>query len=301
MAGIKNWIEAARLRTLPLSISGILVGSGVAFYNGFWNTWIFTFSLLTTILFQVLSNFANDLGDGMKGTDNDQRIGPARAVQSGAISKDQMKKVVILFSSLSMLSALSLIYFSSKIISFEVMLVYVGLAIASILAAILYTVGKKAYGYHGLGDIMVFVFFGCVSVLGVYTLYSNQFLEENVLLAIFVGLLSTAVLNLNNMRDYQNDKRSNKNTIVVKMGPNAAKFYHMLLVIVACASYILFISKLKNELLFICAVPMALLIWHLYKVMKIQHPKDFDPELKVVALSTFALSLSLFIGLIIAS
>lgn len=301
MAGIKNWIEAARLRTLPLSISGIIAGSGVAYYNGFWNSKIFALSLITTVLFQVLSNFANDLGDGMKGTDNEHRIGPARAVQRGAITKGQMKNAVTAFSILSLCSALSLIYFSSQIISFEVMLIYIGLAIASILAAILYTLGKKAYGYHGLGDIMVFIFFGCVSVLGVYSLYSNQFLEENILLAIFVGLMSTAVLNLNNMRDYQNDKRSNKNTIVVKMGPNTAKFYHMLLVIVASASYILFISKLNNDMLYLCAIPMALLLWHIYKVMKIQHPKDFDPELKVVALSTFALSLSLFIGLISVS
>ncbi len=290
-----------RLRTLPLSVSGILLGSGVAYYQGYWDATIFALSMCTTILFQVLSNFANDLGDSLKGTDNAQRIGPQRTVQSGAISKKQMKSAVIVTSILSFIAAGFLIYLGGKGMPVELIWMYIGLAIACVVAAILYTVGKGAYGYMGLGDIMVFVFFGGVSVLGVYSLYAKSFLWENLHLAIFAGLLSTAVLNLNNMRDYHNDKQSGKNTLVVRMGPNAAKFYHMLLVIIALISLFVFVGNLHRNELYICTIPSAFLFIHLYKVMKIQHPKDFDPELKKVALSTFAVSLSLMIGLILVS
>lgn len=300
MSNVKNWVQAARLRTLPLSISGILLGSGVAYYQGFWDARIFTLAVATTILFQILSNFANDLGDSQKGTDNDQRIGPTRAVQSGVITQSQMKTAVAITAVISIGAAGALIYLGAQHMPIHIIWTYAGLALASVVAAILYTVGKRAYGYVGLGDIMVLVFFGGVSVLGVYSLYAKSFLWENVHLAIFCGLLSTAVLNLNNMRDYQNDKRSGKQTLVVRMGPNAAKFYHMLLIIIAVLSLLLFIAKLKQPVLFACALPAALLFLHLYKVMRTQQPKEFDPELKKVALTTFAISLALMIGLILS-
>lgn len=286
-----------RLRTLPLSLSGIILGSGVAHYQGFWDTPIFILALITTVLFQVLSNFANDLGDSVKGTDNKQRVGPERAVQSGAISREEMKSAVILTSILSFISAAFLIYLGGRSMPMNVIWVYIGLTIACVLAAITYTVGKKAYGYHGMGDLMVLIFFGGVSVLGVYSLYAKSFSWENINLAIFVGLLSTAVLNLNNMRDYYNDKRSGKNTLVVKMGPDLAKFYHMLLIIIALISLVVFVGKLGEPKLFIALAPVAILIMHMYKVMKTTSPKDFDPELKKVALSTFAISVFLTVGL----
>ena len=290
-----------RLRTLPLSVSGILLGSGMAYYHGAWDSVIFVLALLTTILFQVLSNFANDLGDSQKGTDNAQRIGPTRTVQSGAISKQQMKLAVIFTALLGTVSAGALIYFGAMDMPIEMILTYVVLAIACIVAAIVYTVGKGAYGYYGFGDLMVFVFFGGVSVLGVYSLFAKSFLLENVHLAIFAGLLSTAVLNLNNMRDYANDKRSGKNTLVVRMGPNSAKFYHMLLIFIGLLSLLIFIANTNHPALFLCALPAVFLVLHVYKVMRTQHAKDFDPELKKVALSTFAVSLALMIGLILTA
>ena len=299
MSKSKAWISALRLRTLPLSLSGILLGSGVAHYNGYWNTTIFVLALLTTILFQIVSNLANDLGDGIKGTDNENRIGPERAVQSGLISQKEMKTAVIFTSLLSLLSAIALIYFGSANMPNSIIIFYVVLAFACIAAAIMYTVGKKAYGYHGMGDIMVFIFFGVVSVLGVYSLYAKSFLDANILLAIFVGLLSTAVLNLNNMRDYQNDAKSNKNTLVVKMGPNNAKFYHVLLIITALVSLTLFLDRLREPVVFLILLPSILLFLHIRKVMQTKNPKDFDPELKKVALSTFAISLITTIVLIL--
>jgi 1,4-dihydroxy-2-naphthoate polyprenyltransferase len=294
MSKPKAWISAMRLRTLPLSLSGILLGSGVAHYHDFWNSTIFILAMTTTVLFQILSNFANDLGDGLKGTDNEKRVGPKRAVQSGAITHKQMKSAVILTSVLSLVSATSLIYFGAMDMPVQVIWTYIGLAIACVIAAITYTVGKKAYGYHGMGDLMVLVFFGGVSVLGVYSLYAKSFSWDNILLSIFVGLMSVAVLNLNNMRDYKNDADSGKNTLVVKMGPNMAKFYQALLVIVALVSLTIFIDKLREPIIYTSLLPGILLLVHLRKVMQTKFAKDFDPELKKVALTTFAISLLLF-------
>ena len=287
-----------RLRTLPLSLSGIIMGSSVAFYHGYWDTLIFTLAIVTTILFQILSNLANDLGDGLKGTDNKDRVGPERMVQSGAISPKQMKFAVILTSVLSFIAAGSLIYFGAQNMPNSIAWFYVALAILCILAAITYTVGKRAYGYHGMGDLMVLIFFGFVSVLGVYSLYSKDFLLDMILPAFTIGLLSTAVLNLNNMRDYTNDAKSGKNTLVVKMGPNLAKLYHATLIIFAVSSLGIFITLFKEPLLFVGMLPAIMLLLHLRKVMQITEAKKFDPELKIVALSTFALSIFMFAMLI---
>ena len=283
-----------RLRTLPLSLSGIILGSGIAFHHGYWNSTIFVLAMITTILLQVLSNFANDLGDGIKGTDNSHRLGPVRAVQSGDISKKKMKIAVVLMTLLSLTSATALIYFGTKNMPANIIVTYAGLALACVVAAITYTIGKKAYGYHGMGDLMVLIFFGGVSVLGVFSLYTKQFFWENIHLSVFVGLLSTAVLNLNNMRDYKNDAASEKKTLVVMMGPNMAKFYHLFLVLIGLIALIIFINKLNDEIYYFALLPGVLLLLHLRKVMKIKFSKDFDPELKKVALSTFGISLVLF-------
>lgn len=286
----KAWINAMRLRTLPLSLSGIIIGSAIAYSDGYWNSLIFVLAISTTILFQVLSNLANDLGDSQKGTDNNNRVGPERAVQSGIISLKEMKMGVIVTAILSFISAGILIYVASKSMSLSSVYFYIGLTIISILAAITYTVGKKAYGYHGMGDLMVLFFFGGVSVLGVYSLYAPEFSIDNILIALFVGLLSVAVLNLNNMRDYKNDEACGKNTLVVKMGPNYAKFYHTILILSALTSLFIFILRDNNFSLFIGMIPGIYLLFHIRKVMSTTKPEDFDPELKKVALTTFAIS-----------
>lgn len=287
-----------RLRTLPLSLAGIIAGSAVAYFNGFWDGLVFGLAISTTVLFQVLSNLANDLGDGVKGTDNDDRVGPERAVQSGVISPKAMKNGVIINAVLSLISAGLLIYFGTQNMPSSMIWFYGGLALLCVVAAITYTVGKNAYGYMGLGDLMVLLFFGGVSVLGVYSLYAKAFLNENILLAIGFGLLSTAVLNLNNMRDFQNDHASGKITLVVRMGPNLAKMYQLILVVLALGCIGQFINLVGQPILFIAMLPALFLILHLRTVMRTTDPKDFDPELKKVALSTFALSILLFAGLI---
>ena len=299
MTKTQAWIKALRLRTLPLSLSGIVLGSFIAKSASFWDWKVFVFALTTTILFQIVSNLANDLGDSIKGTDNHERIGPIRSVQSGLISKKEMRNAVVFTSILSFISAAILIYFGTKGITYAILWVYVGLAILCIIAAITYTVGKKAYGYNGLGDIMVFLFFGIVSVMGVYPLYAKEINWLLLLPASSIGLLSAAVLNLNNMRDRVNDAKSNKRTLVVIMGANAAKIYHALLIILALVCMLIFLSKGTQTTAFIGLIPFILLLLHVRKVLATKDPKEFDPELKKVALSTFAISVLTSIGLMI--
>lgn len=291
MANSSDWISALRLRTLPLSISGILVGSFIAVFQGFWNPIIFSLALSTTLLFQILSNLANDLGDSLKGADNSERVGPMRAVQSGAISKSSMKSAVILTSVLSFISAGFLIYFGTKNLSITSIYIYIGLAIASVLAAITYTIGKKAYGYNGMGDLFVFIFFGLVSVIGVYPLFSDTLSWILIFPAITIGFLSTAVLNLNNLRDRENDEKVGKRTLVVKLGASNAKNYHYFLIISAFTSWIVFLIFTRNWIGFISILPIILFIKHLLFVSKNTVPRELDSQLKTVALGTFFISI----------
>ena len=229
---IRNYIKAARLRTLPLSISGIILGNLLAKSQGFFDWTIFTLSILTTIGFQVLSNFANDYGDGVKGTDS-TRIGEKRMVGSGKLSPSQMKLAIILTTTITFNLSLFLIYHSFGMSHLGYSIVFFILGISSIVAAIKYTVGKTAYGYSGFGDLFVFVFFGLLSVVGSNFLVTKTMDFTIFLPAFSIGLLSTAVLNLNNMRDYENDKQSGKYTIVVKIGRSSARKYHYILLVLS--------------------------------------------------------------------
>lgn len=291
MSKLNAWIKAIRIRTLPLSLSGIVIGSFTAYAHGFWNTSIFLLAISTTLFLQILSNLANDLGDGLKGTDNEHRIGPKRAIQSGIISIREMKIAIVILVLLALASAIPLIFIGTKDMPPPILWIYIALAIAGIIAAITYTVGKKAYGYLGLGDFFVLVFFGFVSVLGVYSLYSKRFDVKLILLGLTIGLLSMAVLNLNNMRDHVNDRNAGKKTLVVKMGFDTSKIYHSLLILIAFCSYLFFVLIEKNYFLFIGGIPFIFLVIHLKKVWKTTNPALLDPELKKVALSTFIISL----------
>jgi 1,4-dihydroxy-2-naphthoate octaprenyltransferase len=298
MSYAKNWIEAIRPRTLPLSVSGILVGSGAAFSIGKGSWIVMLLALATTICYQILSNLANDLGDGLKGTDNAHRIGPARSIQKGAISVAQMKRAIALFVFLSVVFSGLLIYVGTRYMTLNTSVFYIGLAIACIVAAITYTVGKKAYGYVGLGDPMVFLFFGIVTVCGVYPMHTGEFDLQLFFPATGIGMLSTAVLNLNNMRDYSNDKQMGKRTLVVMMGQDLAKLYHAFLLLAGIICLVIWTVGLKIDWVIVSYIPLAVLLFHLYKVMGVKNVKDYDPELKVVALSVFATSILLFLTLV---
>ena len=300
------WIHAFRLRTLPLSFSGIILGSFIAYQNGIWNPLIFTLAMLTTVLFQILSNLANDLGDSLKGTDNLDRVGPTRAVQSGKISLAEMKNAVILFSILSIISAIGLIYISSTGKGTSFFVFYIALALLCVLAAITYTIGKKAYGYYGLGDIFVFIFFGFVSTVGVYNLYPenivlSQFNWNILLPASTIGLLSVAVLNLNNMRDRVNDEKVGKRTFVVKIGGNIAKLYHSILILLAIILMAVYLVNFQtsNKWFFMLVFPGLMLLLHARRVLQTKTERAFDPELKVVSLTTFAISIFFALAVIL--
>jgi 1,4-dihydroxy-2-naphthoate octaprenyltransferase len=296
----KHYIKAARLRTLPLSVSGIIIGSALAWHEGYKNYQIFVFAILTTIGFQIISNFANDYGDGIKGTDNIDRIGPKRAIQSGVISPKQMKNAIIIALIITLILALILIYLSFGFNNLNYSIIFLLLGIISIGAAIKYTVGKKAYGYSGFGDLFVFMFFGLLSTIGAYFLYTKNIDLKIIYPAISVGLLSVAVLNLNNMRDIKNDKKSNKNTFAVKIGKKNAKIYHAVLLTLSLVSILVFsynfTNKLSSYIYLIAYIPLSL---HLLKVINTNNEKDYDPELKKVALSTFLFSVLFTIGLFI--
>jgi 1,4-dihydroxy-2-naphthoate octaprenyltransferase len=296
---MKHWIEAARVRTLPLSVSGIIVGSFYAMSQGMFNWNIVTFALLTTLGLQILSNFANDYGDGVKGTDNKDRVGPMRAIQSGMITPNAMKKAIGLTAVITLTFAVLLIYFAFKESYLLYSLFFLMLGILAIASAIRYTVGKGAYGYRGFGDLFVFIFFGMVSTFGVYFMFSKNMDWLLLLPATAIGFLSVGVLNLNNMRDEESDRKAGKNTIVVKMGGENAKKYHFFLVISAMVLVLLF-AFLTNFHFdqYIFVVAYFPLISHLITVYKNKNPKLLDPELKKLAISTFILSILLSLSLI---
>jgi 1,4-dihydroxy-2-naphthoate polyprenyltransferase len=296
---MKIWLNAFRLRTLPLAFSCIITGAGLSHEAGFFDLVIFVLAILTTLFLQILSNLANDFGDDEKGTDNENRIGPMRSLQSGAITKAQMKKAIIVFVFLSLFSGVSLVIYATRNLSILFPIGFISLGLLAIVAAIKYTSGNSAYGYKGLGDLFVFLFFGIVGVGGTYLLFSNQLESSILLLAISIGFFSSAVLNLNNMRDWENDKSCNKNTLVVRIGVSKAKKYHFLLLVLGMFSavfYVLQDSFKPINLLFVLAfIPFII---HLKKVLTVENPRDFDPELKKVALTTFLFSILFWISII---
>ncbi len=289
-----------RLRTLPLSLSGIVVGSFLAYSNGFFNISILILSILTTVGFQVISNFANDYGDGVKGTDNEDRIGPVRALQSGAISPKQMLNAIKITGMVTLLIALLLIYvsFGKENIFYSVLFFLLG--IGSIAAAVKYTVGKNAYGYAGFGDVFVFLFFGLLSVCGSYFLYVHS-LDYTIFFPAFsVGLLSVGVLNLNNMRDRESDAKAGKNTLIVKIGAKSAKYYHYYILIAAFLFALLYvIIHYQSPWQFIFVLAFIPVFKHLFTVYKNKNAKELDPELKKLALSTFLFSVLFGLGQIL--
>ena len=288
MQQVSVWLAAARLRTLPLSISGIILGNGLAWIEGAFSGLIFILALLTTIAFQVLSNFANDYGDGIKGTDNEHRLGPKRVLQQGLLSSLELKRGILFTAGISLLLALTLIGFAFDSSEWGKALFFIALGMASIIAAIKYTVGESAYGYFALGDLFVFLFFGGVSVLGSYYLQTKSLSLILLFPAASVGLFSTAVLNLNNLRDMENDRNSNKLTIPLLLGYNKGRIYHAILIILAFVFSFLYAyfsgESLLTYLPLLLFLPLSL---HLKRVFKSKGGRSLDPELKVVALSTF--------------
>ncbi|OPB89157.1 1,4-dihydroxy-2-naphthoate octaprenyltransferase [Elizabethkingia ursingii] len=300
-----DWIKAARLRTLPLSLSGIILGSLIAKWKlnsvgESWDVWVFVLALVVTLLYQVLSNYANDYGDGVKGTDK-KRVGEAeaRAVASGKITAKQMRNAVILFSVLSLAFTVLLLYKAFFPGHIQAFYVFIGLGIACIFAAIGYTVGKRPYGYMGLGDVFVFIFFGLVSVMGSYYLFTKTFDWQMILPATAVGLFSVAVLNLNNMRDIESDAESGKHTLALKMGFKKAMIYEIILLqlpLILILTYMM-VYEIRSYYAYIFIILFLPLMALRRRIMETKEPRNLDPYLKQVAIMCFAMSLLTGIGL----
>ena len=296
---IKMWIETARPKTLPLALATILTGSALAYRAGHFHWGITILCLLTTLFLQVLSNFANDYGDHQKGSDTAERIGPLRGIQQGAISATQLKKGLYVMIALSFLCGALLIGIAyqnvSDLIAFSL------LGVLAIVAAITYTVGNKPYGYLGLGDISVLIFFGLLGIGGTYYLQVHDFSAVILLPAIASGLLATAVLNINNLRDIEQDRKAGKNTLAVRLGPHNGRVYHCILLAVAALFYLLFALFNFHHLLgFIFLLTYPLLLKHALFVYSHKEPTVLRPmlaQMSLIALFTNALfSLGLLIG-----
>ncbi|MEL7286357.1 MAG: 1,4-dihydroxy-2-naphthoate polyprenyltransferase [Pseudomonadota bacterium] len=241
---LQIWLEAARPKTLPLALVSILTGSVLAYSAGRFSLTIAVMAFVTATLLQILSNLANDYGDAVQGTDNDNRLGPQRAMQSGAVTADQMKKAIIFNIILTAIAGLTLVFYALS--SFESIITFIGLGILAIIAAIAYTMGSKPYGYVGLGDLSVFIFFGLLGVSGTYFLHTGHVDATLFLPALGCGLLAVAGLNINNMRDIENDSECGKRTMAVRLGQRKAKQYHFILLggaLLAFAVYLLIQDK----------------------------------------------------------
>ncbi|MFM9006828.1 MAG: 1,4-dihydroxy-2-naphthoate octaprenyltransferase [Flavobacteriales bacterium] len=294
---MKKWIHAMRLRTLPLAASCILAGAAAAKAEGYSNWIVLVLTLCTTFLLQILSNFANDYGDFSHGVDNDNRVGPQRAMQSGAITQIQMRRALIYTTFLALISGISLLWvvFSPKS-EFIQALFMLTLGIGAIVSAIRYTAGKNPYGYKGLGDVFVFIFFGPVGVLGTYFLLTGIIDTAVLLPASTIGFFSTAVLNLNNLRDHENDAASGKLTLVVQMGFVKGKIYQSALVVLGTLCLLLWLNLRGHGFYsWLSLVPAVIQCFLLIKVWRTQLPGLLDGELKKVAMLTFLCSLILFI------
>ena len=292
---LKIWVQAARLRTLPLSVSGIIMGNALALSHNDFSFIIFLLSILTAIAFQIVSNFANDYGDGIKGTDNEQRIGPKRVLQQGLLTSKNLKRGILVSVLVSIILSMALIYESLGVDKLLFSVLFILLAIGAVAAAIKYTVGTNPYGYSGLGDLFVFIFFGWVSVIGSYFLQINSIDLSIVLFATSVGLLSVAVLNLNNMRDIENDLNSSKITLAVRLGGYKAKVYHFFLISIAIILFFIGIGEQSLLIKTIYTLVFVPLFLHLYRVFNLKEPKQFDPELKKLALTIFFISIVFFV------
>ncbi len=239
------WLDAARPKTLPLAVASILTGSAVAGSQGRFSLAITVLALLTALLLQILSNLANDYGDAVKGTDNENRLGPQRAIQSGLVTPATMRTAMIFNIILTLVSGASLILLACDNLSD--MMGFVILGILAIAASITYTVGNKPYGYRGLGDLSVLIFFGWLGVAGTFYLQAGEISSVIMLPATACGLLAVGVLNINNLRDIDNDRACGKNTLAVRMGPQWGRKYHI--VLLASATLCLTVFNLAVQLL----------------------------------------------------
>ncbi|MCD9471456.1 1,4-dihydroxy-2-naphthoate polyprenyltransferase [Photobacterium phosphoreum] len=293
------WLDAARPKTLPLAIASIVCGSAVAKWHGSFSASIAALALLTALLLQILSNLANDYGDAVKGTDNDDRLGPQRAMQSGLVTAATMRKAMIINIILTTISGLTLILIACKnphdIVGFLV------LGLLAIAASIAYTVGNKPYGYRGLGDLSVLIFFGWLGVAGTYYLQAGQIDSLIMLPATACGLLAVGVLNINNLRDIDNDKACGKQTLVVRMGPRWGRKYHLILLSTSVIFFSLFaLLEVKSLFGWLFILSLPLLINHGRQVYRSTDGAALRPMMATMVKCALITNLLFAVGMMLA-
>lgn len=279
------WIEAARPRTLPLAASGSLIAAGIAAAAGVFRWEVFALMFVVSLLLQVIANFADDYGDLSHGLDDETRVGPKRGLQRGVITVPQMKRALIGTCLLTFVLgvALILVAFSGGPAmtggSLVAIAVFVVLGLASIAAAIFYTIGKHPYGYIGLGDVMSFLFFGIVAVVGGSFLYLHQFTWVSLVAAVALGCPVMAVMNINNMRDAKRDAAKGKRTVANMLGDPRMRSYETVLLALSAVLFLAtlvmlginnFISYFLVTVSFVVWVRVLVFMWHM------PDPEKFD-------------------------
>ncbi|MBX3058591.1 MAG: 1,4-dihydroxy-2-naphthoate polyprenyltransferase [Anaerolineae bacterium] len=293
----KAWLSAMRLRTLPLALACIMLGAFLAAADDKLDGVVVVLCVLTAVLLQILSNLANDYGDSLHGADHSERLGPARAVQSGAITPQAMKRAMGLFAGLSAVSGLALVVVAFGLAALPLVLLFLALGAASLWAAVNYTAGKRPYGYAGLGDLFVLLFFGWVGAIGTYFLQTQTFSWALLLPASSAGLLAVAVLNVNNIRDIVSDKQAGKRSIPVRLGPERARIYHWCLLMMAfvlAGIYAWFTYQSLWQFLFVLAAP--LLVRHGTAVQRTHDPLRLNPLLKQMVFTALIFDFLLGLG-----
>ena len=286
---IRAWISAFRPRTLFLAAAGVILGSGLALHVDRLDLTTALLTLTTALLLQLLSNLANDLGDYVKGTDRTgERVGPTRSVQSGVISVLKMKIGIGITALITMVFGLILLLRLFHTIGFLAIVIFFFVGFFSLVAALFYTLGSRPYGYIGLGDFFAFLFFGPIAVMGTYYLQAQLIDLGSVYPSIGMGLLSTMILNVNNMRDIKNDAKSGKRTIAVRLGLANAKVYHTVLMLVMFSCFLIYSFLYANSpwYRFAYVAVYALQIVLLSQIFN-KEGKDLDPYLRKTALSAF--------------
>lgn len=294
-----------RLRTLPLSLSGVVCGAFMAAASfGFSSIGALSLLLLTTVCLQILSNLSNELGDHLSGTDGEGREGPMYSLGEGRITVPQFKRVIGLFVVLCCLfgAAMTWCVFGTLLCwQAGAMLV---LGACAIWAAMHYTLGKRPYGYRGLGDVFVFIFFGLVSVLGGCCVMSGGPMPDAwaVLPAAGIGLFSVGVLNVNNIRDMQSDAGT-RVTVPLKIGERRAKIYHTFLIVGGWLCFLLYTfcsphAAPRTLLALSYLIFLPAYVIHLAGVWK-RTGKALDPMLPLLVMSTFALAILFGVGLVL--
>lgn len=296
---LKASIKSMRLRTLPLSLAGVILGVTLAADKTDVSPWTAALIFLTTVCLQILSNLSNELGDTLSGTDSADRQGPKYALGSGEMTIGDIKKLILMFIGLCVISGLAMIQVSFGSLFKTESTCLEALGAAAIVGAMKYTLGKNPYGYRGLGDVFVFIFFGLVSVLGGYYVAARELPPLIMLLpASAIGCFSVGVLNVNNIRDMKTDA-VNRVTVAIKLGMKGARIYQTILVTLGWALILVFCAVYDfapGHYIFIITLPLY--IKHLQGVWT-RSERALDPMLPMLVISTFFLSILAGAGFLI--